>query len=103
MSGVSNLPVELETCIVLSGPIRNLSSMPVLSAAAGEEGVGPHEASGWDYMKDNGDLFRHTILADCRPSRPIFDTGTPFRFKWTEFQLHISDDGPFLKDLHVLE
>jgi tetratricopeptide (TPR) repeat protein len=69
VSRVANLPIELETCVVLSGPIREIRSGPVISASA-EDGSS-HEASGWEWEKTRSIRHLGQLLYDDIVSKPL--------------------------------
>lgn len=70
---ISNLPVELETCIVVSGPIRQTTSAPVLSTSVSEEdgGTGQHDASEWEWEKSRSIRLLGQALWDDIVSKPF--------------------------------
>jgi tetratricopeptide (TPR) repeat protein len=69
VSRICNLPVELETMVVLSGPIKEKLSGPSLSAEAAE-GTG-HEASGWEWEKSRSIRLIGQTLFDDIVSKPL--------------------------------
>lgn len=79
VSRISNLPIELETCVVLTGPVKESRSGTAVSASAGEDGggIGGHEASGWEWEKSRSiRLLGQTLWDDLVSKRftvSVFD------------------------------